>query len=262
MIDIHSHVLPGLDDGASTMEETLAMLRVARESGTTAIVATPHADTRFRFDPGRVDALIAEALELAGGGIALHRGCDLHLMYDNVLDALEHPARYTINGRGYLMVELSDLVIFPNTGELFDRLEQRGMRIVVTHPERNPLLRQRLELIEEWAAKGRYFQITAQSLTGRFGQRAQAFSQTLLDRGLAHFIASDAHDVESRPPRLDHAFGWVRDRYGEPLARLLLVDHPAAALEGKPLDLSSFPPPRPGKPVRKNIFSRLFGAEA
>jgi protein-tyrosine phosphatase len=262
VIDIHSHLLPGLDDGPAAMEETLAMLEVARASGATAIVATPHADTRYRFDPERVDALLAEVRERAGPGLAIHRGCDFHLMFDNVNDALRHPERYTIDGRGYLLVELSGLVIFPNTGELFDRLEQRGMRIVITHPERNPLLCQRLELLEQWVAEGRLLQITAQSLAGHFGPRARSFGKTLLDRGLAHFIASDAHDAVRRPPRLDHAFAWVRDRYGEPLARALMIGHPEAALAGERIDLTSFPPQKAEKTAFGNAFSRIFRKEA
>jgi protein-tyrosine phosphatase len=262
MIDIHSHVLPGLDDGAETMEQTIAMLEIARAAGTSAIVATPHANTQYRFDPARVDDLIAQAQARIGNGITLHRGCDFHLMFDNVNDALQHPARYTINGRAYLLVELSDLVIFPNTGDLFDRLEQHGMRIIVTHPERNPLLQQRIELIAEWVSKGRYMQLTAQSLAGRFGPRARSFARLLLDRGLVHFIASDAHDTQSRPPRLDEACAWVRDAYGESLAKRLFITHPAAALEGDELDLAGFPPPKQAKETNKGLIARLFRKES
>ena len=118
MIDIHTHILPGLDDGARTMPETIEMIEIARATGTTAIVASPHADTQFAYEPERIEELMAEARALAGPGIALVRGCDFHLMLSNIEDALRHPARYTIGGKGYLLMELSDMLICPNTGAI------------------------------------------------------------------------------------------------------------------------------------------------
>ncbi|MBI5282174.1 MAG: exopolysaccharide biosynthesis protein [Candidatus Solibacter usitatus] len=242
MVDIHSHILPGIDDGSRSMEETVEMLRVAREHGTTTIVASPHADTQYHYDPEHVDALIASATLLAGPGIEIVRGCDFHLMFDNLERALRFPERYTINGRCYLLMELSDLTIFSNTSALWSQLEEAGMKIILTHPERNPLLRQRFEQVEEWVSQGRYMQVTAQSLLGLFGQKALDFARLLLDRGLVHFIASDAHDTKGRPPRLDLAHRWVAERYSPRLADLLCIEHPKAAVEGRPLDLSGFPP--------------------
>ncbi len=258
MVDIHSHILPGIDDGASSFEETLRMLAIARDSGTTVLVASPHADTQYRYDPGNVDRLLDQARAAAPDGLRLVRGCDFHLMYDNVEDAILNPTRYTLGGCSYLLMELSDLVIFPNTGLLWSRLEEAGMKIILTHPERNPLLRQRLPLIEEWVSEGRCMQLTASSLLGGFGPKAHAFSRTLLDRGLAHFVASDAHDTKARPPRLDLAFQWLSDNYSPRLAQLLCVDHPLAAVEGRPLDLSSFPPanPRPAAGIWSRMFKR------
>jgi protein-tyrosine phosphatase len=258
MIDIHSHILPGLDDGARDTHETAAMLQIARETGATGIAATPHADTQYRYDVTRVEALLDAARAQAPEGLALYRGCDFHLMHDNIIDALAHPTRYTINGGRYLLVELSDLVIFHNTGELFGRLEQAGMTIIVTHPERNPLLRQRLELIEEWVAQGRLMQVTAGSLTGQWGPKALEFSRALLDRGLVHFIASDGHDPEHRPPRLDLARAWMEQHYPPALALRLFEDHPRAVVENRPIDLAGFPP-RKSVATKGGFWSRLLG---
>jgi protein-tyrosine phosphatase len=233
---------------------------MAREHGTTVLVGSPHADSQYRYDPDVVDRLLDEARAEAPEGIRLVRGCDFHLMYDNVEDALRHPARYAIDGKCYLLMELSDMTIFATTSALWSRLEEAGMKIILTHPERNPLLRQRLELIEEWVSQGRYMQVTASSLAGLFGPKALAFSRQLLDRGLAHFVASDAHDLRGRPPRLDVAFEWLSKHYSPELARLLCVEHPLAAVEGRPLDLKEFPPKAEAKPG--SFFSRLFGWRA
>jgi len=103
LVDIHSHILPGLDDGAQTLDETLAMLRLAAENGTTDIVATPHANSSYAYHSEVVEQLIAEVAAAAGDLIRLHRGCDFHLNFDNLSSALEYPQQYTINAGRYLM---------------------------------------------------------------------------------------------------------------------------------------------------------------
>ena len=134
MIDIHSHILPGIDDGSKSMEETVELLKIARESGTTTIVASPHSDSEYTYDHEKVDELIAEAQQLAGDGIKIVRGCDFHLMFSNVNAAMEHPRRYTINNGPYILMELSDMMIFPNTSDIWRQLENYGIRIILTHP--------------------------------------------------------------------------------------------------------------------------------
>jgi protein-tyrosine phosphatase len=128
-------------------------------------------------------------------------------------------------------------LIFKNTPEIFARLAGAGMVPVITHPERNGLLRQRLEEIAEWVASGAYVQVTAQSLTGGFGRRAQEFCRLLLDRGLVHFAASDGHDCVHRPPRMDEARAWLAKHYGEAASETLCVTNPRAAVTGNPLGI-------------------------
>lgn len=207
------------------------MLRAAAAAGTTDLVATPHANLTYRFDPALIRNKLAE-LSNAVPAIRLYSGCDFHLSYDNIQDAIANPRKYTINQHNYLLVEFSDLLIFRNTQEIFDRLQDAGMRPIVTHPERNGLLRQRLDQIEAWVDSGAFVQVTAQSLLSGFGRRALDFSRTLLDRDLVHFIASDAHDCEHRPPRLDLAHAWLRENYGEALADALCIANPRATLTG------------------------------
>jgi protein-tyrosine phosphatase len=236
LIDIHSHVLYGLDDGAATIEDSVAMVRMAAEHGTTDLVATPHANPNYRFDPQIVQDRVAEVSAASGNVLRLHTGCDFHLSFDNIQDAIANPRKYTINQQRYLMVEFSDLLIFPTTKEIFSRLEEVGMTPVITHPERNGLLRQRIDQIAEWVEAGACVQVTGQSLLGEFGRKAADFSRTLLDRRLVHFLASDAHDCEHRPPRLDLAYAWVKDHYGEERAEALCVANPQTALTGDSLE--------------------------
>jgi protein-tyrosine phosphatase len=249
LIDVHSHVLYGLDDGARTLDDSVAMVRMAAEHGTTDLVATPHANLEYKFDPPRIAKRITEIREATSDtSLKLHTGCDFHLSYDNVQDAVANPHKYTIAQNNYLLVEFSDLLIFNNTSDIFGRLLDAGMIPVITHPERNGLLRQRTEEIAKWVDEGARVQVTGQSLLGGFGKRAQEFSKALLDRGLVHVIASDAHDLERRPPLLDKAYAWLERHYGETLAQALCVENPGMVLRGEPL---AVPNRKSGAPSRK-----------
>lgn len=232
MVDIHSHILPGLDDGAQTIEESLEMLEIAAASGTTDIVATPHANGEFPFDPVRVEQVFQELSSRAGGSIALHLGCDFHLNYDNLLSAIKNPAKYTINRRQYLMVELPDVVALAGMYRAIAQLIGAGIVPVITHPERNRSLQPELGELEHWVAKGARVQLTAQSLLGRFGPAARQTADSLMNTSLVHFIASDAHDCVDRTPDLSAAYEHVSARYGSRRADALFIHNPTAALHG------------------------------
>ncbi len=252
MVDIHSHVLYALDDGSPDRETSLAMLEIAAESGTTDLVASPHADSHYRFQFEEVERQIQELNEATGGKPRIHFGCDFHLQYDNIEDALANPARYTIAHKSYLLVEFSDLVIFNTSERILDRLLEAGMTPVITHPERNPLLQQRPDTLAAWVERGYLLQVTGQSLLGDFGSRAKDFAELLMKRDLVHFLASDAHDCEHRPPRLDQAHELVSRRYGQARADRLCILNPAAVLEGAPL------PPRESEPEPDSAARRWF----
>ena len=240
-------MLYGVDDGARTLEDSIAMVQMAAANGTTDLVATPHANPTYRYDPELIRTRLAEIAAATGNVLRLHAGCDFHLSYDNIQDAIVDPHKYTINRFCYLLVEFSDLLIFNNTPEIFARLQDKGMVPIITHPERNALLRQKIDQIAKWVEAGAYVQVTAQSVLGEFGNGARDFSETLLDRGLVHFIASDGHDVQRRPPRLDKAYAWLKKHRGEEIAEALCVANPRATLRGDVLEMPEFdvvPQPR------------------
>ncbi len=245
MIDIHCHILHGVDDGAKTLEVSLEMLDAAAAAGTTDIVATPHASIEYAFQPELIRQRLAELKAASSSPVRIHSGCDFHLTFDNVNDALANPAKYAINNKRYLLVELSDMVIFKSTEPDFRRLQDAGMLLVITHPERNPLLRQRLEMIRRWVSMGCYMQVTGQALFGRFGTKAKDFSEVLLREGLVHFIASDGHDNKHRRATLDEAFQYVTKRFGEKRAVTLFSTNPLAALRGELIPLQPNPEPAP-----------------
>lgn len=256
MIDVHSHILYGLDDGADTLETSLAMLRMAAETGTTDIVATPHADLTYPYRP-ELNAERMAALSAAGGqSPRIHSGCDFHLHYENIQDALAHPTRYTINHQSFLLVEFSDLVIFSSSSQILGSLLDAGMRPIITHPERNTLLQQRLPLLAEWVAQGCHLQVTAGSLLGGFGRRAKEVAEELMRRGLVDIVASDAHDCVHRPPRLDLAREHITRHWGRDTAERLLVRNPGLVLAGEPLESSPLPAGGDARPRRWYQFWR------
>ncbi|HYL35409.1 MAG TPA: CpsB/CapC family capsule biosynthesis tyrosine phosphatase [Bryobacteraceae bacterium] len=235
MIDIHSHILWGLDDGAQEYSDSLAMLAIAAQCGTTDIVATPHSDLRFKFIPELVNHRIAQLAAASSGVPRIHSGCDFHMSLENIQDALVFPRKYTIDGLGYLLVELADAFIPRSMDEVFRQFVRRGIVPVITHPERNPLLQGNAARLQNWVGIGCAVQITAQSLGDRFGKRAMLSAWRLLKEGLVHVVASDAHDIADRPPRLDIAQKALTREMGARAAELLVAENPAAILIGAPI---------------------------
>jgi len=250
VIDIHSHILFGMDDGSPDLETSLEMLRMAGRHGTTDIIASPHANLEYKFDPALIAERKAELESRNDSGVALHLGCDFHLQFENIQDALSNHRKYTIADGPYLLVEFSDLLIFKNTTLIFDDLLSAGMSPIITHPERNPLLQQRLPDLHKWVDMGCALQVTGQSLTGDFGGKALKFAETLMDEGLVHFIASDAHDIKRRPPILDRAFSHVEQRWGVETAEMLCRTNGRAVLAARALEGAS--------PQRRKGFFSMF----
>ena len=235
MVDIHSHILWGLDDGARSFEQSLEMVRIALASGTTDIVATPHANEKYAFEPLRMEEKIAQ-LRAAGKTMpAIHTGCDLHLGAENVDRAIREPGKYTIAHGRYLLVQCSDSCAGPETGTALERLLGTGLIPVITHPERNPVLRDDFCRLSAWVELGCRMQLTAMSINGGFGRTARSSAWQLLERGLAHFIASEAHDLAHRSPSMAEAFQSVANRFGFEKAQTLFVVNPINAIRGIPI---------------------------
>lgn len=238
MIDIHHHLLPGLDDGSPNLETSLAMARIAVEDGITQVVATPHANNVYAFDPDRVHARLEQlraALAAASIPLSVTSGCDFHLSYDNIQDAIAHPAKYTVNGGDYLLVELPDFGLSPHLDEAFYELGLAGMRLILTHPERNPTLQRDSSRLADWMRIGMLTQVTAGSVTGEMGRSAQRMAHRLLADRWVHFLATDAHDTRSRPPRMRAAHDLVAKKYGRDYADRLCTHNPSAVCSSLPL---------------------------
>jgi protein-tyrosine phosphatase len=243
MVDIHCHILPGLDDGAKSWDVAVEMCRMAAADGTTHIVATPHANYHFDYDREKCLEALGHLRELTGDSVSFSLGCDFHFSYDNLQRLAAHRSHYTIGDSNYLLVELSDYAIPPRFGEHLRQMITSGIRPIITHPERNPLLQRRREWIVDWAAGGAIIQITANSLTGNWGKAAMSSARWLLDHNAVHVVASDGHDTIHRPPLLSLARALITEWKGPEVALALVESNPAAVVAGGDLPWSPLPEP-------------------
>lgn len=238
MIDIHHHLLPGLDDGATDLDTSVAMARIAVDDGITHIVCTPHANNQYTYDPDVIDRKLAslqQRLGQEGVALTLGRGCDFHLTYENIQQAKSDRARFSINGLGYLLIEVADYGLPQGLTETFYQLQIAGLTPILTHPERNPTLQADMERMVSWLRGGVLVQVTAGSVLGQMGKAAQKMAHRLLEQRWVHFLATDAHNTTSRAPRMREAFDLVASRYDPEYAHLLCVGNPLHAFQGTPL---------------------------
>ncbi len=241
VVDIHSHILPEVDDGPKSWDVSVEMCRRAAADGIAHMVATPHANNRYHYDREYLQGMLAHLQELIGGSLKLSLGCDFHLSYENIQDALANPTRYVIGSTHYLLVEFSNYGIPQNTSESFMKLGDRGITPIITHPERNPILRESPQRVLEWAEQGCVIQVTGSALTGFWGERTRHAALWLFERQAVHVLATDAHDLEKRVPILSTARKAAAEICGEEIANALVESNPQAIVSDQPLPYA----PRP-----------------
>jgi protein-tyrosine phosphatase len=252
MIDIHSHPLWEVDDGAETFEDAITMCQIAAEDGITHLVATPHCNYAYSFNPDVNRQKIAELQSAVGEVPKLLLGCDFHLSYDNLQKLVEAPMDFTINHSSYLLVEFPEQFVPEHLDRVFYEVQVAGLTPIITHPERNPVFARKSGLLHHWVTHGCLAQVTAQSYTGLFGAPALRLAEAWLEENLVHFLASDAHDATYRRPVLSECYRRVADSMGEETAERLLKRNPEAVINGLPM------PPQP-PPIHSSKQERKHG---
>ena len=250
MIDLHSHILPGIDDGAPDLDASLAMARSAVAGGVDTIVATPHISTAYPNDPAtfaeRVRAVQA-AIDDAGIGLRVQTGAEVnHALFGDLTDDELRSA--TLGGAGWILFEPSMAGPMPFIDRMIYDLQVKGFKILLAHPERIATFQRDIDTVEALVDRGCLCSITAGSISGQWGGPVKRFTQELFARGLVHNIASDAHDTERRPPDLRGALeALAAEGYGA-LSDWLVADVPDAIVRGTPL------PARPQVPRRRRLW--------
>jgi protein-tyrosine phosphatase len=237
LIDLHSHILPGVDDGAPDMATSLEMARLAVADGIEVMACTPH------FMPGLYDnsavdirrrvaalnqKLIEEDIELA-----LVVGGDAHIRPD-FLDCLRADTILRIHDTRYILFEPSHVTMPPRLDELLFNILMAGYVPILTHPERFRWIEGNYPVFQKLVEAGVWMQITAGSLTGHFGKRPRYWAQKMLAEGLIHIIATDAHNTTTRPPIMAGGFDVATQELGLDEARHLVLTRPKAVLDDMP----------------------------
>ena len=241
MIDIHCHILPGIDDGAQDLEETLEMCRIAVDDGITTTVACPHQHNGVYHNSSESILKgvqeVSAALKKENIPLKLLPGADVHIEVDTG-EQIESGEIMTINNnRRYFLLEFPAHTIPPNIDKIIFNLLLKNITPILTHPERIIEVQENPNLIYDIVSQGVLSQITAMSITGGFGRMAKKCAQTLLEHHLAHIIASDAHSTERRPPILSDGVEAASRIVGEERATAMVTSIPAAVIQGVPVSV-------------------------
>jgi protein-tyrosine phosphatase len=227
MIDLHFHCLPGIDDGPREWEDSVSLCMRAGEEGTTAIVATPHVVREPWLNEERSvrDGLLVRLNQEVGGAPRILPGCEYYFSHD-ALELWQNGTICGLNDSRYLLTEFPSHLMPPNAEAVFHELLVAGVRPVIAHPERHAILSQDLELLQRFVSRGALTQVTAASITGDFGRGPTRAAREMLDAGLVHIVASDAHGTR-RPPAMLAARDQLARERGVELAELLTEGTPA-----------------------------------
>jgi protein-tyrosine phosphatase len=260
MIDMHSHILPGLDDGASDWDQAIAMARVASSDGILDMVCTPH------WIPGKFEntkiKILSRAAEfearLTTENIPLKIHCGAELRIDpTLLQRLKAGELPTLNnGSGYVLLELPDNNIPTDMNRFFWELQINGFRPILSHVERNPILRENTSRLFDWVGMGILTQITAVSLLSNSAKVIREFAFFLVEHRLAHMLVTDTHSLRMRRPELSGARNVVENIMGAESAERMVCETPGHVLRGEQVDIDDPIPIH--RPKKNGVFWFLF----
>ncbi|WP_089611577.1 tyrosine-protein phosphatase [Dehalobacterium formicoaceticum] len=251
MIDIHAHILPGIDDGPKTMEDSLSLLRYAKDNGVKEIIATPHYRPP-KYQCANIKSIFEELktkVEQEGLGLNIFLGSEIYLEEEWQAGLMSGKCS-SMGGSSYLLVELPRHKIYPYHEKLLYEIQLQGFQIILAHIERFDYLIKEPDLLQTLKDRGYYMQLNASSLMDR---RTKKTALNLLWKGVIHFIASDSHNLLSRKPQMREAYTLVQDELGIDAAELLFRKNGAKLIANEPIvDLKT------EKKTHKGMIGRLL----
>lgn len=255
MIDIHAHVLPQIDDGPGSWEDTMAMMHQAEEDGIAEVTITHHILSNLDYE--REAEIIAKFEELKKRialekiSIKVHLGAEIYSQADM---ELHHTISTYDNNKKYFLVEFPMQGVPRFVADYFFEIITKGMSPIIAHPERNMGIVRNPERAYEFVQRGALLQMNAGSILGRHGAPVKDAATILLNSNLIHFVATDAHNTRRRPMKLREAMNVVADGWGEARARTLFIDNPRKALNAGQIHP---PEPLPVQPLKKGLWGTL-----
>lgn len=259
MIDLHCHMLPGIDDGATDLEVALEMARVAVADGITVTACTPHImpGVYANTGPGIRQAIAAFSAALGEAAIPLRLvpGADVHLATD-LAQGLKDGRVLTLNDSRYFLFEPPHHVMPPRLEHAVFDVMAAGYQPIITHPERLTWIENHYDVMQKMAHAGAWMQITCGSITGRFGRRPQYWAERMVDEGLVHILATDAHNLRNRSPSMAKSRDMVAERLGEDEATNMVLVRPQGILDNA--EPHTLPPPIGAAPVQPTRQGGLF----
>ncbi|MFV0557015.1 MAG: tyrosine-protein phosphatase [Lactovum sp.] len=254
MIDIHSHILPGIDDGAKTIQDTRNMLKMAIAEGVTTIVATPHYNPQYKNERDLIlekVVLVQDMVKKEKLPISVVSGQEVRVYGDLIKDYISGKLATVADFTRFMLVEFPSNQVPSYASRLFYEMTLEGFQPILVHPERNSGIIEDLQLLADFVSQGVITQVTASSITGHFGRKVKEISNDILDNQLAHFIASDAHNITSRAFKMKDAFQIIEKNYGQETVDYFNYNAEQVIVNGT-IDFNP-----PAKKAKKKLFGKF-----
>ena len=257
MIDIHCHILPNVDDGSESLEESIAMAKIAESEGITKIVNTSHCHFDFKYKKGNELKLELEkfnqALKEENINIEVLLGNELYYTSD-LIERFDELDFFSMNNSKYILMEFSPINFPKNIEDVIYEIKIRGYIPIIAHAERYKQVQEDVNIVLDCIEEGALIQVNASSILGKNGEKAEDTSKKLLDNNMVHFVATDAHSSNRRRPLIKDSYNYILKNYGKEVSEKLFIENPTAVIENR--DISILNPTKYEE--KRSFLKRLF----
>lgn len=257
MIDIHCHILPNVDDGSESLEESIEMAKIAESEGITRIVNTSHCHFDFKYKKGNELKLELEkfnqALKEENINIEVLLGNELYYTSD-LIERFNELDFFSMNNSKYILMEFSPINFPKNIEDVIYEIKIRGYIPIIAHAERYKQVQEDVNIVLDCIKEGALIQVNASSILGKNGEKAEDTSKKLLDNNMVHFVATDAHSSNRRRPLIKDSYNYILKNYGKEVSEKLFIENPTAVIENR--DISILNPTKYEE--KRSFLKRLF----
>ena len=257
MIDIHCHILPNVDDGSESLEESIEMAKIAESEGITKIVNTSHCHFDFKYKKGNELKLELEkfnqALKEENINIEVILGNELYYTSD-LIERFDELDFFSMNNSKYILMEFSPINFPKNIEDVIYEIKIRGYIPIIAHAERYKQVQEDVNIVLDCIKEGALIQVNASSILGKNGEKAEDTSKKLLDNNMVHFVATDAHSSNRRRPLIKDSYNYILKNYGKEVSEKLFIENPTAVIENR--DISILNPTKYEE--KRSFLKRLF----